>query len=150
MLESIESIVSKCHDSVSWDEYFMSISLLASARSKCKRLKVGCAIVKDNRVVSTGYNGFLSRRTTRIHSCERQRTGHRTRRAQRRGGRRKERGFLNNSTAYVTHYPCLNCAKPRGVAWEIKYNREYRNDPLVERVVGRSVAPEPMRIEDQK
>lgn len=150
MLDSIERVVSECHDSVSWDEYFMSISLLASARSKCKRLKVGCAIVKDNRVVSTGYNGFLpgEPHESIVVNDREQATVHAEHNAVADAAKRGV--SLNNSTAYVTHYPCLNCAKllaASGVR-EIKYNREYRNDPLVERVVGRSVALEPMRIED--
>lgn len=41
----------------SWDEYFMNIARVASLRSNCMKRKVAAVIVKDNRVVSTGYNG---------------------------------------------------------------------------------------------
>ena len=41
----------------SWDEYFMEITRLVSERSTCLRRKVGAIIVKDKRIVSTGYNG---------------------------------------------------------------------------------------------
>jgi hypothetical protein len=37
----------------------MSIALLASCRSSCNRLSVGCVIVKNNRLISMGYNGNL-------------------------------------------------------------------------------------------
>ena len=40
-----------------WDEYFKNIAILASSRSNCIRKNVGCIIVKDNRILSTGYNG---------------------------------------------------------------------------------------------
>ena len=41
----------------SLDEYFMKMAYLASTRSTCLRRKVGAVIVKDKRVLSTGYNG---------------------------------------------------------------------------------------------
>jgi len=40
-----------------WEEYFVSIAKLTSERSNCIRRKVGCIIVKDNRILSLGYNG---------------------------------------------------------------------------------------------
>ncbi len=42
---------------LSWDEYFIEISLVVSARSTCLRRRYGAVIVKDNVIVSTGYNG---------------------------------------------------------------------------------------------
>ena len=44
----------------SWNEYFKNIVLTTSTRSSCNRLHVGCILVKDNRIISQGYNGFLS------------------------------------------------------------------------------------------
>ena len=53
----------------SWDQdedesnlltFIMGIALLISSRSSSKRLKVGSVIVKDNRIISAGYNGFPS------------------------------------------------------------------------------------------
>ena len=40
-----------------WDEYFMEMAELARKRSTCLRRGVGAVIVKDNRVIATGYNG---------------------------------------------------------------------------------------------
>ena len=40
-----------------WDEYFMKIAELVSSRSTCLRRKVGAIIVKDKRILATGYNG---------------------------------------------------------------------------------------------
>ena len=41
----------------SWDEYFMKIAQVASMRSNCIKRKVGAVIVRDRRIISTGYNG---------------------------------------------------------------------------------------------
>ena len=41
----------------SWDEYFMEMAELARKRTTCLRRGVGAVIVKDNRVMATGYNG---------------------------------------------------------------------------------------------
>lgn len=42
---------------MSWDEYFMEMARLASRRSTCLRRRTGAVLVKDNRVIATGYNG---------------------------------------------------------------------------------------------
>ena len=44
---------------ITWEELFMCNALLFSKRSPCNRLHVGCVLVKDNHVISSGYNGFL-------------------------------------------------------------------------------------------
>lgn len=41
----------------SWDEYFMRIAELIKTRSTCLRRQVGAVIVKDKRILATGYNG---------------------------------------------------------------------------------------------
>ncbi|AEO62420.1 uncharacterized protein THITE_2106553 [Thermothielavioides terrestris NRRL 8126] len=41
----------------SWDSYFMSLASLAAQRSNCMKRRVGCVVVRDKRVISTGYNG---------------------------------------------------------------------------------------------
>ncbi len=48
----------------SWEEYFLSLASVAATRSSCIRAQVGAVLVKDNRVLATGYNGApRSRRT---------------------------------------------------------------------------------------
>lgn len=42
-----------------WDEYFIEMAKLAATRSTCPRRQVGCVLVKDHRVVATGYNGAV-------------------------------------------------------------------------------------------
>lgn len=40
-----------------WDEYFMRIAHVAASRSNCSRRQVAAVIVRDHRIISTGYNG---------------------------------------------------------------------------------------------
>lgn len=42
---------------LSWDEYFMQIAQSAEARSNCIRNSIGAVIVKEKRIIATGYNG---------------------------------------------------------------------------------------------
>ncbi len=48
---------SKSDPRPTWDEYFMSIAEVISKRSNCSRRQVAAVIVKDNHILSTGYNG---------------------------------------------------------------------------------------------
>ena len=50
---SIQTIINN-NERMSWDEYFISSALLVSCRSPSNKLKVGCAIIKDNRIISCG------------------------------------------------------------------------------------------------
>ncbi len=44
----------------SWDEYFLNLTNLAAKRSTCLRRQVGCLLVKNRRILATGYNGAPS------------------------------------------------------------------------------------------
>lgn len=49
----------KRKDYITWDDYFMGVSLLAAKRSKDPNTQVGaCIVSRDNIIISTGYNGF--------------------------------------------------------------------------------------------
>lgn len=58
-INDLELQVDKCLKKVrpSWNAYFMDIAYQVSHRSNCMKGKVGCVIVRDNRIISTGYNG---------------------------------------------------------------------------------------------
>ena len=58
-IDSIKLLVNSYENRLSWNEYFMSVAFLISSRSSCDRLHVGCVLVKNNRIISAGYNGFL-------------------------------------------------------------------------------------------
>ena len=45
------------HYRPSWDDYFMAVAKIIASRSTCDRLYSGAILVKDNRIIATGYNG---------------------------------------------------------------------------------------------
>lgn len=121
----------------SWDEYFMATAVLISTRSSCERLNVGCVIVtggaRKNRLVAAGYNGFLpgAPHASHVRDGHEQATVHAEQNAVADAARRGS--SVEGCVAYVTHYPCINCAKilaSAGIA-EIRYRLDYNNDPLV-------------------
>jgi dCMP deaminase len=133
MLSEIINIKNKQIERVNWDEYFMSIALLASCRSPCNRLHVGCVIVKDNRIISMGYNGFIAGapHTSIIIDNHEQSTIHSEINAITDCAKRGV--SLNSSKIYITHFPCLNCFKSIAACGitEIIYNENYNNNDIV-------------------
>ncbi len=98
-----------------WDDYFMKLAMLASERATCPRMHCGCVIVKDNHVLSTGYNGSLQGTPHCYEAgclmvdnhCVR--ANHAELNAICQAARH---GLsLDGATAYVTNLPCTNCAK---------------------------------------
>lgn len=114
----------------SWAEYFKDIVLCTAKRSSCNRLHVGCILVKDNRIISQGYNGFLSGHphTSIVENDHEISTIHAEQNAIIDCAKRGVN--CNNSTAYVTHFPCIHCTKmlvQAGVK-EIYYINDYKNN----------------------
>ena len=126
----------------STDEYFMEMARLVSTRSTCLRRRVGAVIVKDKRVLSTGYNG--SPRGTR--HCEelgcireQMHVPSGTRHELCRGVHAEQNAVtqaayfgvsVNGATIYTTTFPCSMCAKRRlnaGIK-EIVYDEGYVDD----------------------
>jgi len=107
----------------SWDQYFIDITRQVATRSTCLRRHVGAIIVKDKRILATGYNGP----PTGLPHCEE--TGCLRDQLGIPSGERQEicRGLhaeqnaiiqaarygipVVGSTIYVTHQPCITCAK---------------------------------------
>jgi len=120
----------------SWDEYFMATAVLLSTRSPCERLHVGCVMVsggaRPNRLVAAGYNGYLpgGTHTPRVRDGHEQATVHAEQNAVAEAARRGNP--LEGCVAYVTHYPCINCAKVLAAAGigEIRYRLDYHNDEI--------------------
>ncbi|MDR1789354.1 MAG: dCMP deaminase family protein [Opitutaceae bacterium] len=121
----------------SWDEYFMATAVLISTRSACERLHVGCVLVsggaRRNRIIAAGYNGFLpgTPHVSRMRDGHEQATVHAEQNAVADAARRGSP--VEGAVAYVTHYPCVNCAKvlaAAGIA-EVRYREDYHNDPIV-------------------
>ncbi|RMZ82232.1 hypothetical protein DV738_g1773, partial [Chaetothyriales sp. CBS 135597] len=56
LLDSLD-LVSPIRLRPTWDAYFMTLASLASLRSNCMKRRVGCVLVHNSRIISTGYNG---------------------------------------------------------------------------------------------
>ena len=121
-------------DRPDWDSYFKEIVQVTSKRSPCDRLKVGCLLVNDNRIISQGYNGFLPgcNHKSVVRDGHEQATVHAEQNAlcdcAKRGVSCKD------SIAYITHYPCIICTRlllASGIK-QIKYIDNYKNDDLVQ------------------
>lgn len=115
----------------------MATAVLLSTRSNCERLHVGCVVVtggaRKNRIVAAGYNGYLpgAAHVSHVRDGHEQATVHAEQNAVADAARRGS--SVEGCVAYVTHYPCINCAKimaSSGIA-EIRYRLDYKNDPLV-------------------
>jgi dCMP deaminase len=106
-----------------WDEYFSQIAHLVSKRSTCLRRRVGAVLVKDKRILATGYNGAPSGIThCQIAGCLRQKLGIPSgERHELCRGLHAEQNVLlqaalhgvstKESLLYITVTPCIICAK---------------------------------------
>jgi len=134
-LDNIINFISEWETSerISWDEYFLATSFLISSRSPDKRLKVGCVLVKENHVISVGYNGFLPKveHKSYIDNGHEQATVHAEQNCISDCARRGV--ATEGAIAYITHYPCINCFKILASSGIIKiyYKNDYRNYDLV-------------------
>ena len=132
------------------NEYLRSNSKLASIRSACSRLKVGCVIVKDKHVVSMGYNGFLPSfpHESIIVNNHEQATVHAEQNAIADAACRGT--SVNNGIAYITHYPCINCFKiliASGIK-EIYYLDDYNNDNIINKLLEKNSSITLKKIEN--
>ena len=117
----------------SWEEYFKEIVSVTAKRSCCERLQVGCIIVKDNRIIAQGYNGFLPGfpHESILRDNHEQATVHAEQNAITDCAKRGV--SCDGGTAYITHFPCINCMKilcASGIR-NIYYIHDYNNDNLV-------------------
>ena len=122
-----------------WDQYFMDIARVTAARSNCIKRKVAALIVRDRRIISTGYNGTprgtkncneggcprcnsLAPSGTNLADCF---CSHGEENAIVQAAYHGVQ--LTRSTLYTTYAPCLLCAKMiinSGIS-EVVYNKDY-------------------------
>ena len=98
-----------------WDSYFLKIAFAVSERSTCDRAFVGCVLVLEKRILTTGFNGSPAG----LPHCEE--VGHlmvdghcvRTIHAETNAIIQAALHGVSTkgSTCYVTHFPCINCTK---------------------------------------
>lgn len=135
-------------DRLSWQEYFMNLAMTVSQRGTCDRAYVGCVIVnRENRIVSTGYNGSIKGNPHCDEIGHTMRDGHciATIHAEMNALLycAKEGISVNGCIAYVTHFPCLNCTKSliqAGIS-KIYYNNAYRVDDYAKELLERNKIP---------
>ena len=138
LTHELDEILQRSRDKrPTWDDYFMAAALLIATRSNCGRLHVGCVLVSQsehkNRIISAGYNGFIAGapHESKVRDEHEQATVHAEQNAITDAAKRGVSVY--GSVAYISHYPCLACAKllaSSGII-EIKYHSDYNNDPLV-------------------
>lgn len=126
----------------SWDEYFMKLAEVAAEMGTCDRLRVGCVIVKNKRVIATGFNGSVSGQphcddVGHLFNDEGRciRTVHSEQNAILQCA--KNGIATDGAVAYVTHEPCEYCTKTliqAGIkkvyflnSYENKYNANFNN-----------------------
>ena len=99
----------------SWDDYFMQITFEVAKRSTCPRAAVGAIIVRDKRILTTGYNGSPAGLPHCTEVGCLMVNGHCVRTLHAEQNAIIQAALHGVSTAggtiYVTHQPCLNCAK---------------------------------------
>ena len=110
-------------DRPSIDEYFLEIATVVAKRSTCLRNKVGAVIVRDKRIISTGYNGAPSNMQHCLDiGCIRQQQNIEsgTRHEKCRAVHAEQNAIIQaalhgvvteGATLYCTHQPCILCAK---------------------------------------
>ncbi|WP_456329190.1 deoxycytidylate deaminase [Archaeoglobus sp.] len=121
------------------DEYFMEIASVVAKRSTCLRQHVGAVIVKDKRILATGYNGAPSglphcdevgclRDKMDVPSGERQELCRGVHAEQNAIIQAAKFGIsVDGGTLYSTHCPCITCAKiiiNAGIK-RVVYGKEY-------------------------
>lgn len=117
-----------------WDRYFLDIAKIVASRSTCNRKQVGCVLVRDNRILATGYSGSIRGQPHCIDvGCEIDeqtkgcvRTVHAEMNALAQAARNGV--STDKATAYITLSPCYWCFKTMVNAGIVDfiYSEEYR------------------------
>jgi len=112
-------------------DYFMDIAERTAQLSSAKRLQVGSIIVKDDRIISIGYNG-MPPGWTNVCEDENYKTKdeviHAEANAIAKLAKSSESG--DGSVMFLTHAPCIDCAKQVFTAGirKVIYKNDYRSD----------------------
>lgn len=123
----------------SWDDYFMAIARIVATRGTCDRLYAGSVLVKDKRIMSTGYNGAppgLSHCDDVGHLLE---DGHCVRTIHGEHNAILQAAVIGGvstkgSTMYSVYSPCIHCAKYIAAAGVVRVviGKMYRNAGVLE------------------
>ena len=117
-----------------WDSYFMKIASAVSERSTCDRAMVGCVLVHDKRILTTGFNGSPAGQAHCDEIGHLMVDGHCIRTIHAETNAIIQAALhgvsTRDATCYVTHLPCVNCTKAlinAGIT-RIVYGEAYRVD----------------------
>lgn len=123
-----------------WDDYFMEVARTVATRATCPRASVGAVLVREHRILTTGYNGAPRGVEHCLDvGCELV-AGHCVRSTHAEANAVVQGALhgvgLSGATAYCTHQPCVNCAKLLISAGteRIVYASDYA-DPFAERLL---------------
>jgi dCMP deaminase len=126
---------------MSWHEFFATQSRVMALRSTCPRLAVGCVIVRDKRIIASGYNGSISGDRHCVDEGCYMVDGHCARaiHAEQNALLQCARFGIATEGAdlYVTHLPCLQCTKSliqAGIK-RVFYEESYRPDPYAKELL---------------
>ena len=117
-----------------WDSYFMKIASAVSERSTCDRAMVGCVLVRDKRILTTGFNGSPAGQKHCDEIGHLIVEGHCVRTIHAETNAIIQAALhgvsTRDATCYVTHLPCINCTKALINAGIIRivYGEAYRVD----------------------
>lgn len=123
----------------SWDQYFMAMARLIASRANCDRLHAGAVLVKDRRIISTGYNGAPPGLPTCDEVGHLMEEGHCVRTIHAEHNvllqvARLQGASTEGTTLYAVYSPCIHCAKyivAAGVK-RVVFGKIYRNSRVVE------------------
>ena len=122
---------------ITWEKYFMLQAIMLAARSTCTRLHVGAVVVKDGRIIASGYNGSVSGTPHCTEVGDLLVDGHCIRAVHAEQNALMQLAKMGISAdgaqVFVTDFPCVHCTKlllQAGVT-KINYLRNYRNDDFV-------------------
>lgn len=134
---------------MSWDEFFVSQSRVMAMRSTCQRLAVGCVIVRDKRMIASGYNGSIHGDEHCLDVGCKVVDGHciRAIHAEQNALLQCARFGIpvEGADIYVTHLPCLQCTKSliqAGIC-SVYFEEAYHPDPYAAHLL--EVAKIPMK-----
>jgi dCMP deaminase len=98
-----------------WDEYFVEIARTVGTRATCPRMSVGCVLVREHRILTTGYNGAPRGVAHCTDAGCILRDGHCVRATHAEANAIVQGALhgvgLQGATAYCTHQPCVGCSK---------------------------------------
>lgn len=130
----------KRQDYISWDEYFMGVSMLSGMRSKDPHTQVGaCIVSNDNKMLSMGYNGFPNGCSDDTFPWEKEGDGNDTKypfvtHSELNAILNYRGGSLEGAKIYVSLFPCNECAKAiiqSGIKTIVYDVDKYANTPSV-------------------